>query len=130
MGGAASVKSEAEVRTLDSEQLAQYALENKIANYVAETIETNEIDGDIVYDLDEATIDELAGNRLQKKKLLSAVHKLPRDIDRMANSAEELESEARELFTRYDVNGDYFLDQHEFGILLTNEIGIPLTILV
>ena len=78
MGGAASVVSEEEVRAMDSEQLATYALENKIADYVAETIKTNQIDGDVAYELDEPTIDGIAGqNLLQKKKLLSALHSFP-----------------------------------------------------
>ena len=92
--------SEAEVRTMDSEQLAQYALESKIANYVAETIKTNEIDGDLAYALNEEDISEFAGKSgVQKKRLLSAIGKLPRDgggpdsVELMANAAEELEGE-------------------------------------
>ena len=87
MGGAASVVSEEEVRGMDSEQLATYALENKIADYVAETIKTNQIDGDVAYELDEPTIDGITGqNLLQKKKLLSALHKLPRAANANANA--------------------------------------------
>ncbi len=124
--------SEAEVRTMDSEQLAQYALESKIANYVAETIKTNEIDGDLAYALNEEDISEFAGKSgVQKKRLLSAIGKLPRDgggpdsVELMATAAEELEGEARELFARYDNNDDAYLDLGEFTVLLSNELGIP-----
>ncbi len=70
--------TEEEVRTMKPARLAEYALENDISSYVAETIKTNEIDGDVAYELNEEAISEIAGKSvMQKKKLLSAVHKLP-----------------------------------------------------
>ena len=59
---------EEEVRQMNSEQLAKYAVENEIASYVAEAIKTNEIDGEVVYDLDEESVDEIAGKSVLQKK--------------------------------------------------------------
>ena len=132
MGGAASVKSEGEVRTMNPAGLEAYALESGMSSFVAGTIKTHEISGDFAYELDDETIGEIAGNSLlQKKKLLSAVGKLPRggggadSVESMANAAEELEGEARDLFGRYDSNDDTYLDQGEFTVLLSNEFRIP-----
>ena len=47
------------------------------------------------------------------------------DIEVLANSAEELEGEARELFAKYDLDRSGTLDLCQFTILLSNEIGIP-----
>ena len=47
------------------------------------------------------------------------------DIEVLANSAEELEGEARELFAKYDLDRSGTLDLGQFTILLSNEIGIP-----
>ena len=95
---------EEEVRQMSSEQLANYALENEIASYVAETIKTKEIDGEFVYDLDEEIVGEIAGKSLlQKKQLLSAMKRLPRGNNavgaREGNSAPRATSPGRQEVT-------------------------------
>eukprot|EP00943_MAST-04B_sp_MAST-4B-sp1_P006323 g6323.t1 len=79
MGGAASVKSEEEIRQMDAEQLANYAEDNKMNKFVSDTIRKKDVDGDLVYQLEDGDLLELADNKkIQKKRLTAAFEQLPR----------------------------------------------------
>ena len=107
--------TEEEVRTMKPARLAEYALENDISSYVAETIKTNEIDGDVAYELDEATIAVIAGeNLLKKKKLLSAVHKLPHGANARGGGAKPTTGTKEESMLT-DVFQSY--NEHSYALL-------------
>ena len=79
MGAAASVKNEEEIRQMDTEQLAKYAEDNKMNKFVSDTIRKKDVDGELVYQLDDGDLLELADNKnLQKKRLSAAFGQLPR----------------------------------------------------
>eukprot|EP00947_MAST-08B_sp_MAST-8B-sp1_P006272 g6272.t1 len=75
MGSGASALCE-----LDAEQLAQLAVDEKVANskMVAEAIRDNDIDGKTAVEaLDDATVESLVEKPVAKKQLLAAFHKIP-----------------------------------------------------
>ena len=79
MGAAASVKNEEEIRQMDTEQLAKYAEDNKLDSFVSDTIKSKNVNGALVYQLDDGDLLELADNKnLQKKRLSAAFGQLPR----------------------------------------------------
>ena len=63
MGAAASVKNEGEIRQMDAEQLAKYAEDSKMNKFVSETIRKKDLDGELVYQLDDGDLLELADNK-------------------------------------------------------------------
>ena len=79
MGAAASVKNEEEIRQMDTEQLAKYAEDNKLDSFVSDTIKSKNVNGALVYQLDDGDLLDLADNKnLQKKRLSAAFGQLPR----------------------------------------------------
>ena len=73
MGAGASLES---IQDLDTERLAQLAVDNKCPSIVKKTIEENEIDGPTTLELNDEIISTLATSPLQKAQLLGAFHRL------------------------------------------------------
>ena len=68
MGSGSSVKSEEEIRDMDSAQLAEFAKHGKMHKYVIETITEGGIDGDMAYDLKDNHVEKRKRKRVEEKK--------------------------------------------------------------
>ena len=73
MGAGASLES---IQDLDTERLAQLAVDNKCPSIVKKTIEENEIDGPTTLELNDEIVSTLVSSPLQKAQLLGAFHRL------------------------------------------------------
>ena len=122
MGAAASVKNEEEIRRMDTEQLAKYAEDNKMNKFVSDTIRKKDVDGELVYQLDDGDLLELADNKnIQKKRLSAAFGQLPRGGTRGKHGGVKPQSKEQQQPREY-INSDgifcglfcYFCRYHWF----------------
>ena len=69
------VKSEEEIRDMDSAQLAEFAKHGKVHEYVIETITEGGIDGDMAYDLKDNELVAFADKEVKHQVLLKSARK-------------------------------------------------------